>query len=394
MTIEDRVRRVLTGAVANEPPPKGAPLAAVRRRRRRRPLLAGATALILVLAAVAGLVALRSSHRPLPSTDPTAGWKVFSDTTSNLRFRYPPDWVVRERQPGWWRIAPPDQATGMLKDQPAFAVGIRARSTGYYLGEQTGANLTMGRLASGQAYLVADESGEIEVPPGEKAPKLSRQRTYTIDWGRACTSGGASPGCRTQVVRAGLSTYPHDSPLWDRHQAVGQAIVGSITPVTPVPPSSGDRTRPACRPDQWRLFHPGGWSYQDLAQRYVLEGGFKFLRGPPCHLALALRLDVEKPAGHLLPLPGNPSRTTVEGDLPEDQDPSTANTTIYQGSPLTWIWAWQEWCNKGLPQASLRITADSGASITVPGPPKADPPQEPETGCQDRGRPSTIRPWP
>lgn len=394
MTIEDRVRRVLTEAAATEPPPRTAPLAAVRRRRRRRPLLAGATALILVLAATAALVAVRTSHRPLPSTDPTAGWKVFTDTTSNLRFRYPPAWVVRERQPGWWRIAPPDQAAGMLKDQPPFAVGIRARSTGYYLGEQTGANLTRGQLASGQAYVVTEASGEVEVPPGEKAPKLPRQRTYTIDWGRACTSGGANPGCRAQVVRAGMSAYPHDTPLWDRHLAVGWAIVESIAPVTPVPPSSGDRTRPACRPDQWRLFHPGGWSYQDLAQRYVLEGGFRFLGGPPCHLALALRLDVEKPAGHRLPLPGNPSRTTVEGDLPEDQDPSTANTTIYQGSPLTWIWAWQEWCNKGLPQATLRITAETGARITVPGPPKADPPEEPGTGCKDRGRRSTIQPWP
>ena len=394
MTIDDRVRRVLEHAVAHEPPPRTAPLPAVRRRRRRRPVLAGAVAVILVLAAMAGLVAVRTTRQPLPSTDPTAGWKVFTDTTGNLRFRYPPDWVLRERQRGWWRIAPPDQATGMLKDQPPFAVGIRARSTGYYLGEQTGANLTRGRLASGQAYVVTEASGEIEVPPGQKAPKLPRQRTYTIDWGRACTSGGANPGCRTQVVQAGMSAYPHDTPLWDRHLAVGRAIVESIAPVTPVPPSSGDRTRPACRPDQWRLFHAGGWSYQDLAQRYVLEGGFKFLGGPPCHLALALRLDVEKPAGHPLPLPGNPSRTTVEGDLPEDQDPSTANVTIYQGSPLSWIWAWQEWCNKGLPQATLRITAETGAGITVPGPPKADPPEEPETGCQDRGRRSTIQPWP
>jgi hypothetical protein len=394
MTIEDRVRRVLEHAVADEPSPRAAPLAAVRRRRRRRPVLAGAVAVVLVLAAVIGLVAVRSSHRPLPSTDPTAGWKVFSDTASNLRFRYPPDWVLRERQPGWWRIAPPDQATGMLKDQPPFAVGIRAHATGYYLGEQTGADLTRGRLASGQAYVVAEQSGRIEVPPGEKAPKLPRQRTWTIDWGRACTSGGANPGCRTQVVRAGLSAYPNDSPLWDRHLAAGQAIVESIAPVTPVPPSSGDRTRPACRPDQWQLFHPGGWSYQDLAQRYVLEGGFKFLGGPPCHLALSLRLDVEKPAGHPLPLPGNPSRTTVEGDLPEDQDPSTANATIYQGSPLKWSWVWQEWCNQGLPQASLRITTETGASITVPGPPKANPPEEPETGCKDRGRQSAIQPWP
>jgi hypothetical protein len=394
MTIEDRVRRVLEHAVAGEPPPRTAPLAAVRRRRRRRPVLAGAVAVFLVVAAVIGLVAVRASHRPLPSTDPTAGWKVFTDTTGNLRFRYPPDWVVRERQPGWWRIAPPDLAAGMLKDTPPFAVGIRARSTGYYLGEQAGMDLTRGQLASGQAYVVSEASGEIEVPPGKKAPELSRQRTYTIDWGRACIGGGANPGCRTQVVRAGVSAYPHDTPLWDRHLAVGRAIVESIAPVTPVPPSSGDRTRPACRQDQWRLFHPGGWSYQDLAQRYVLEGGFKFLGGPPCHLALGLRLDVEKPAGHPLPLPGNPSRTTVEGDLPEDQDPSTANATVYQGSPLTWIWAWQEWCNKGLPQATLRITADTGATITVPGPPKADPPLEPETGCKDRGRRSTIEPWP
>jgi hypothetical protein len=394
MTVEDRVRRVLADAVASEPPPRDAPLATVRRRRRRRPLLAGATVLILVLAVLAGLVAVRSSHRPLPSTDPTAGWKVFSDTTSNLRFRYPPDWVLRERQPGWWRIAPPDQVTGMLKDQPPFAVGIRAPGAGYYLGEQTGSDLNRGRLASGRDFVVADESGEIEAPPGEKAPKLPRQRTYTIDWGRACTSGGTSPGCRAQVVRAGLSAFPNDSPLWDRHLAVGRTIVESIAPVTQVPPSSGDRTRPACRPDQWRLFHPGGWSYQDLAQRYVLEGGFKFLRGPPCHLALALRLDVEKPVGHLLPLPGNPSRTTVEGDLPEDQDPSTATATVYQGSPLAWIWVWQEWCNQGLPQASLRITAETGASITVPGPPKANPPEEPETGCEDRGRQSSISAWP
>jgi len=394
MTIEDRVRRVLHDAVADEPPPRGAPLQVAIRRRRRRPVLAGAVAVVLVLAAVVGLAAVRSSRRPLPSTDPTAGWKVYSDTARNLRFRYPPGWVVRERQPGWWRIAPPDQAAGMLKDQPPFAVGIRARTTGYYLSEQTGADLTRGRLASGQAYVVAEESGVIEPPPGEKAPKLPRQRTYTIDWGRACASGGASPGCRTQVVRAGMSAYPHDSPLWDRHLAAGQAIVESIAPLTPLPPSSGDGTRPACRPDQWRLFHPGGWSYQDLAQRYVLEGGFKFLGGPPCHLALALRLEVEKPAGHLLQLQGNPSRTTVEGVLPEDQDPSAANATIYQGSPLTWIWTWQEWCNKGLPQASLRITTETGAAIAVPGPPLANPPEEPDTGCRDRGRRSSIAPWP
>jgi hypothetical protein len=376
MTIEDRVRRVLTQAVADEPPPRAAPLAAVRRRRRRRPVLVGAAALLLALAAVVSLVAVRSAQRPLPSTDPTAGWKVYTDTARNLQLRYPPDWVLRERQPGWVRIAPPEQAAGVLKDSPPFAVGVRGPSGGYYLGEQTGVDFTRGRLPSGQAYVVS------ETEP--------RHKLYGIDWGRCAAS--AQPGCGTQAVMAGVMAA--SAALWDRFGSVGDLVVSTIAPVRPLAPSSGDRGRPTCRSSQWRLFHPGGWSYRDGAQRYLLAGGFKFLGGPPCHLALSLRLDVEKPAGRRLPLDGNPSRTTVEGDLPEDADPSTANVSVEQGSPLTWYWVWQEWCNKGLPQATLRITAETGASITVPGPPKADPPLEPETGCQDRGRRSSIRPWP
>jgi hypothetical protein len=397
MTIEDRVRRVLADAVASEPPPLAAPLAAVRRRRRRRPVLAGAAAVVLVLAAVAGLVAVRSSHRPLPSADPTAGWIRYTDTARNLQLRHPPGWLLRERQPGWIRIAPPEQAAGVLEDSPPFAVGIRAPASGFYLGEQTGVDLTRGRLPSGRAYVVSETDPRALVPPPDVSAssrplaELPRQKLYGIDWGRACAAG-ARPRCGTQLVQAGVMAA--SAALWDRYHSVGELIVGTIAPLTPVAPSSGDRTRPACRPDQWRLFHPGGWTYGDSAQRYVLEGGFKFLGGPPCHLRLELRLEVEKPPGHRLPLPGNPSTVTVEGDLPEDADSSTANAPIYQGSPLRWYWAWQEWCNQGLPQATLRITAVTGAQITMPGPPKADPPLEPETGCEDRGRPSSIKPWP
>ena len=59
MTIEDRVRRILADAVADEPSPRGAPLERALRRRRGRPALVGAAALVLVLAAVVGLVAVR-----------------------------------------------------------------------------------------------------------------------------------------------------------------------------------------------------------------------------------------------------------------------------------------------------------------------------------------------
>jgi hypothetical protein len=113
MSIEDRVRRVLVTAVADEPPPRGAPLQVALRRRRRRPVLVGAAALVLTLAAVVGLVAVRgrSGPRPVtpvdttapPTTTPpttvesTAQWKTFTDAAHNLRLRHPPDWVVRRR---------------------------------------------------------------------------------------------------------------------------------------------------------------------------------------------------------------------------------------------------------------------------------------------------------
>jgi hypothetical protein len=390
MTIEDRVRRVLTEAVANEPPPRGAPLRVAIRRRHRRPVLVGAAALVLVLAAMIGLVAVRERGRPLPTTDPTAGWTLYTDAARNLQLRYPPDWVLREREPGWVRIAPPDQAASVLENYPPFAIGVRAPTNGY-VGGETGMEVTKGRFASGRAYTFTEDSIDRDPPPDVE---VHRSRTYTIDWGRNCATGGSTPGCRTQVVQAGMVAAGENFPLWDRDRAVAETIIGTIEPITQGPPSSGDRTRPACRPDQWRLYHPGGWSYGDGAQRYVLEGGVESLGGPPCHLRLELRLEVEKPAGRRLPLAGNPSITVVEGDLPEDAQTVDPNAYTFRGTPLAWYWAWQEWCNEGLPQASLRITTQTGAEITVPGPPLADPPLEPETGCEDRGRPSSIAPWP
>jgi hypothetical protein len=391
MTIEDRVRQLMAAAVADEPPPRGAPLQVALRRRRRRPVLIGATAVVLILAAVVGLVAIRERRRPLPITDPTAGWILYRDAASNLQLRHPPEWVLRERAPGWIRLAPPEQAAGVAEDYPPFAVGVFDPAAGY-LGGETGMEVTRGRFPSGRAYTATEETIDLrDLPPDIK---VHRTRTYTIDWDRKCAAGGTARRCRTQVVRAGLVASGEGFPQWDRYRAVAETIIGTIAPVTSGPPSSGDRSRPACRPGQWRLVHPGGWSYGDRAQRYVLEGGVESLGGPPCHLRLDLRLEVEKPAGRRLPLAGNPSTTVVEGDLPDDAQVASPNSSNFRPTPLAWHWAWQEWCNKGLPQATMRITAGTGASITVPGPPLANPPEEPETGCQDRGRPSSIAPWP
>jgi hypothetical protein len=391
MTIEDRVRRVLAEAVADEPSLRGAPLEHAT-RRRRRPVMAGAVALALVLVAVVALAAVRSREHPLPSTISTKGWTTWTDTAGNLRFRHPPDWVVRPKGGGLVRVAPPEHAAGATADLPPFAVGIRAVARGYYIGEVMGVNLTRGRLQSGQAYVVYEEDPASLVPPPE-VPATSRslaelprrRQIYTIDWGRSCrTAADGQRSCSPDLVMTGIMAA--SAPLWDRYRAVAETIVGTIEPVRPVAPSSGDRGRPACTSDQWRLFHPGGTLLGDLAQRYVLVGGVEFRGGPPCHLRLTLRLEVVGVDGRRLPLPGNPSTTTVEGDLPEDRHAET--------SPLNWSWGWQEWCNRDVPEGRMRVSADGGATITVPGPPSPSTPGEPDTGCRDRGRPSTVAPFP
>jgi hypothetical protein len=72
MSIEDRLRRVLADAVADEPPLQGAPLEAATHRRRGRPVLAGVIAMVLVLAAVVALAAVRG-QRERPSARPHQG---------------------------------------------------------------------------------------------------------------------------------------------------------------------------------------------------------------------------------------------------------------------------------------------------------------------------------
>jgi hypothetical protein len=386
MTIEDRVRRVLAEAVADEPLLRSAPLEAALRRRRRRPVLAGAVALALVLVAAVAVAAVRSREHPLPTTISTRGWTTWTDTAGNLRFRHPPDWVVRQKRANLVRVAPPEQAGGVTADNPPFAVGILAAAPGYYLGETPGVHLTRGRLPSGQAYVVYQEDLTGSNPPAEVSP---RRRIYTFDWGRSCRGSGGAQRCGPDRVMAGIMAA--STPLWDRYRAVAETIVATIQPVRPLAPSSGDPARPACQQDQWRLFHPGGWSYGDAAQRYVLEGGVAFRGGPPCHLRLTLRLEVLGPDGRRLPLPGNPSTTAVEGDLPEDRQ--LGGGTVMP-TPLSWYWGWQEWCNRDLPQGRMRVRAESGATITVPGPPAPGTPGEPDTGCRDRGRPSTVAPFP
>jgi hypothetical protein len=171
----------------------------------------------------------------------------------------------------------------------------------------------------------------------------------------------------------------------------------TVEQLRPIAPTVGDTSLPACNPEQWRLVWVEEYGVTDGDQGTVLQGGVRYRQGPRCHLRLTLRLAVEDHRGRPLPVKGNPASTTVEGDLPIDGIQRLSGSWVIDGA-LMWRFMWHEWCTRGLPQATLRVTADGGASLTVPGmdPAPDEPlPRVPGPGpCQDRDRPSVVAGWP
>jgi hypothetical protein len=380
-----------------------------RRRALSRPVLVGTAALVVVLAAVVALAAVRGQDRapvgPPPTTSPTTAptsttistdrWKTYTDSAHNLRLRYPPDWVVRRRnQEGMVTLAPPEHARRALATWPPFAVTVTAGG-GYYLGEAPEPGATGGRLPGGQAHLRfgTDPAQMVEGPGQPKpAPNVAdrpRAVSYSIDWGRDCK--GVKPyRCGPHGVN--FTIHAGNAALADRYGAVAEAIVRSAQPVTPTRPSSGDRSLPACRSDQWRVIWPKEYGFAG-PQRFFLSGGVQYRGGPRCHLRARLELVIERD-GRRLPLPGNPSARMVEGDLPEDGITKDGGSWVMRGGPLFWSFYWQEWCNKGLEGPTLRLSAPNGQRLRIGDPAPAAAPSPAFRGCQDRGQPSRLAPWP
>jgi hypothetical protein len=387
MTIEDRVRQLLADAVTDEPPLRGAPLERALRRRRGRPALVGAAALVLVVAAVVGLVALRRLDRPIPPATPTlttlpiAGWPEVTDDAGNFRFRYPPGWEAR-RIGGQWALT---RRNTPRNDQglPEFEVRVRSarslwRSHGYWQGTAP----EVGRLPNGQAYLVT-----VHVP--------AQYGTYVVDWGRGCTKPAAPGSCRPLSVQVEFRSFTGE-PLWDRYRAEVQTVVGTLEKLRPTASTVGDRARPACQAEQWELAYPDVTFSPQPHPVLAVPVGVHFRGGRPCHLRAPVSMAIQQD-GRLLEVPGNPAPVTIELDLPEDALPAT-----YRGSEedrMLQTWVWDRPCQSPRPPSrpvwirrfNLVFSDERGRRLLAVN----NIGQGSETGvCGDQGRPSRLAPWP
>ena len=322
---------------------------------------------------------------PTPTTISTAGWPAYVDRAHNLRVRYPPGWKLRPGPLGD-ELVPPEYAS-RRPGRAKYAVTIAA-FPGFYLSMYDWRAAIRGHLPAGQAYLHV--LGYPDLPPGKDPPTSPatapgrRFAAYVVDWGRFCSTG-PKRFCGAHALR--VAVYDANARAFERYRAQLDAIVRSAAQLRPAPSSTEELGRPACQPDQWRLTSPHGLSGLEDSQRIFFSGIVRYRAGPACYLRLQLRMTVER-EGRPLPVTGSPATAVVQGLLPDDDQRRLARSGVVD-TPLMWEFAVDEWCNRDLAGAKLRVTTEGGRGLEVALPPASQLPAR-RQDCRERGRLATV----
>jgi hypothetical protein len=281
-------------------------------------------------------------------------------------------------------LVPPEYASSR-PGRAKYAVTVAA-FPGFYLSGYDWGGATRGRLPGGQAY--AHRIGYPDLAPGEDPPAPPatapgrRFGVYMVDLGRFCSTG-SEPFCGAHALR--VAVYDANARAFDRYRGHLDAIVRSVSHLRAAPSTTDDAGRPACGPEQWRLVGSPGLA--GGGQRIAFSGVLRYRGGPACHMRLELRMTVERD-GQALPVAGSPATATVAGLLPED-DQRRLNRLGVHDTPLMWSLAVDEWCNRELAGASLRVTAPGGRSLEAALPDERGQPDRPGF-CRQRSRPAGI----
>ncbi len=307
MTIEDRVRRLLTDAVADEPPPprrpppgrppppppppgpgrRGRPGRAGPGRRGRR-----------------GRV--RRPDKVLPATPtlttlPTTGWPKRYDEAGQLQLPATHQaGSCASGDQGGWNLTPPGarpQRQTSIRGSPSVSA---SPAGGYYIGGTSASGDRVSSPAAGTPPRWPGLPATVSEPP-RSGP--------TPSTGAASDRGVPAPGsCRHAQSSTSRSPDRRRSPALG--PPPGRGRDGRRHPRAAAPgTASGGGPHPASLPRRpvagWSI--PGGWADGGgPSAPWSSRSGSSSLGGQPCHLRPRLSMAVEQD-GRLLPLPGNPA---------------------------------------------------------------------------------------
>jgi hypothetical protein len=279
-------------------------------------------------------------------------------------------------------IVDPSDYPGVQPAAPSDQLPEGPQLNGGPGGERLQGRREAGRRADGRAFVRTESS-----------PEFSGGEAYYLAWPYYCAAGVRCPASlRYRALRVTGGVRSRDGSGLQALRDAMRRIVDTVRPVTNALPGGATADRPACQlappvdpsdtASLQRLYrlHPVDASPR-VGVSSMTEGG---LRGTSdffmnfssdlamCHMEKRFTVEFFK-SGRRVPVQGDETVVTLEGDLPEGDGEFPA---------LSKAWLWRNWC--GHPNSSVTIRFRGLDGFELDAPSSIRPP------CNDRTKPSTL----